>query len=145
MWNKVWLSVLGLLLAAGMACEKKMVLKKVQLDIKGETFTVEVAQTEAEQVRGLMSRDKLGAREGMLFVNREYVSGAFWMKNTRIPLSIAFLSDTGKILDIKNMNPFDERSVQSAYAYMYALEVNKGAFREVGAARGDYIKLPEDF
>ena len=71
-----------------------------QLSIKGKKIRVEVVRTEDEKARGLMFRDKLGTDEGMLFVYEKEEFLTFWMKNTPLPLSIAFIDQKGKIVDI---------------------------------------------
>ena len=144
MQNKLLCTVFALFLIL-ISCANKGKMETITIKIKDTIFTVEVARTADEQQRGLMFRNKLGNRNGMLFAYKEYTKGAFWMKNTRIPLSIAFISDTGKILDIKNMTPYSEQTVAPAYSYLYALELNKGAFQEIGAQTGDYIQFPEGF
>ena len=144
MWNKIGL-LLGMILILGLGCDKSHKLETITLGIAGENFKVELARPDEEQARGLMFRKKMGPREGMLFVYHEYVKHAFWMKNTELPLSIAFIADNGKILEIQNMTPFSERSVSPTYSYMFALEVNKGVFPEIGAAEGDFITFPAGF
>ena len=69
----------------------------------------------------------------------------FWMKNTSLPLSIAFLSADGEILQIELLTPFSEFTVQSRHAARYALEVNAGAFAEVGTNVGDLIGFPRNW
>jgi uncharacterized protein len=105
---------------------------------------VEVADTEAERERGLMGRSTLGADAGMVFVFPESVRGAFWMKDTLIPLSIAFYDEGGRILRILDMEPC-RRDPCPLYdpgvAYRGALEVNRGAFRSWGVGEGDRLRL----
>jgi len=140
MWTKTRIGM-GLLVLSLLACRSGLKMEKMELEIQNVIFTVEIARSQEEQQQGLMYRDKMGAHEGMIFVYPQYIRGGFWMKNTRIPLSIAFIGDNGKILDIKNMEPYSEKTVMSAYDYMYALEVNKGAFDAIGAKTGDFIKF----
>jgi len=113
-----------------------------QLTIKGKKIRVEVARTEEEKSRGLMFRDKLGPDEGMLFIYEQEDFLSFWMKNTPLPLSIAFLDQRGKIVDIQDMEPFNLRTHTSARPALYALEMNKGWFRKKGIKVGDVISLP---
>ena len=119
-------------------------LPRVKVLIKGVEFSIEVARTPAEQERGLMFRKTLGAHEGMIFAYDVDQHLDFWMKNTSIPLSIAFLSADGKILQIEDMKPFSVDTIHSRIACRYALELNKGAFKEVGAEVGDVVVLPPD-
>ena len=105
---------------------------------------VEVARTPEQRARGLMFRRSLAPRAGMVFIFERDVSGAFWMKDTLIPLSIAFYDRRGRILRIMVMQPcraepcplYDPR-----VAYRGALEVNKGSFGRWGVTRGDTIRL----
>ncbi len=103
---------------------------------------VEIADTNAERQRGLMERDELAEDAGMLFVFDREEPRSFWMRNTRIPLSIAYIDAEGRIVDIKDMEPFDETPVPSAEPAQYALEVNQGFFAEQGIEVGDVAELP---
>jgi hypothetical protein len=114
----------------------------VQLTIKGKKIRVEVARTEEEKSQGLMFRDKLGPDEGMLFIYEREDFLSFWMKNTPLPLSIAFLDHRGKIVDLQDMEPFNLRTHTSARPALYALEMNKGWFKKNGVKVGDIIQMP---
>jgi hypothetical protein len=127
--------------AAGCAAKAE----RVQLTVGSGVFTVEVARTEAQRELGLMHRRKIGAREGMLFVFDSDQHLSFWMKDTLVPLSIAFLSSEGRILQIEDMEPLSLKAIRSQLSARYALELQKGACSEVGAAVGDTIVLPEGF
>src|SRR4030042_2033836 len=116
--------------------------KLVSLMIKGKKITVEVVRTEEEKARGLMFRESLGHGEGMLFVYEEEGRLSFWMKNTRIALSIAFIDKNGKIVDIQDMEPFNLKTHVAAHPAQYALEMNKGWFQRNGIAPGDFVNLP---
>ena len=133
--------ILGLLTLLIMGCGGR--LETVTLEIGGERFRVEVARTPQEKARGLMDRKRLGSRRGMLFVYGEDRRLSFWMKNTSIPLSIAFLDKAGRIVQIEEMEPFDPTSVRSRISVRYALEVPRGTFRSLGVEEGDRIGLPE--
>jgi uncharacterized membrane protein (UPF0127 family) len=113
-----------------------------QLTIKGKDIRVEVVRTEGEKARGLMFRDKLGADEGMLFVYEKEEFLTFWMKNTPLPLSIAFIDPNGKIVDIQDMDPFSLRTHTSAQPARYALEMNRNWFQKNGIKVGDVVKMP---
>ena len=113
-----------------------------EIIINGETFYVEIARTEAERARGLMYRKTLNERQGMLFVFELEQPLSFWMSNTYLPLSLAFLSNSGEILEIVDMQPLSRTTVQSRFPSKYALELLQGSFRQVGAKVGDYIILP---
>jgi len=135
---------LGALIAAG-AAACAPVGERVSLSVGGEKFSVEVARTDAARAKGLMGRSTLGPREGMLFVFDHDQHLDFWMKNTRIPLSIAFLSAEGKILEIVDMQPFSEKLIRSRLSSRHALELRQGGFGEVRAGEGDFVILPEGF
>jgi uncharacterized protein len=105
---------------------------------------VEIADDAAEQQRGLMERTELGENSGMLFVYQEEQQLSFWMRNTLIPLSIAYIDADGQIVDIQDMQPLDETSHPSAEPAQYALEVNQGFFEEHGVQVGDTVEVPPD-
>ena len=138
--------VLVLLVAASAAAAPR--LERAKLEIRtGERvvrLSVELAKTESERATGLMHRRSLPRNAGMLFVYGYDTSGAFWMKNTRIPLSIAFMDARGRILRILHMTPC-RRDPCPPYdpgvSYRSALEVNRGAFARWGVEPGDVVKL----
>jgi uncharacterized membrane protein (UPF0127 family) len=105
---------------------------------------VEIADDTPEQMRGLMYRTALAEDRGMLFVFDEEQELSFWMKNTLIPLSIAFVDSEGRIVDIQDMKPLDDDPPHyvSAEPARYALEVNRGFFEERGIKVGDSAELP---
>ena len=135
------IAVAALLAIAGCAAR----LERVTVTVGSDVFTVEVARTDEERARGLMHRRSLGDRDGMLFVFEADQHLAFWMKDTRVPLSIAFLSSEGRILQIEDMEPLSQKAVRSRQSARYALELPRGAFTEVGAAEGDTVVLPDGF
>jgi uncharacterized protein len=103
----------------------------------------EVADSAEERRIGLMNRRSLADNAGMLFVFFEEHAGGFWMKDTLIPLSIAYFDDRGKILAILDMDPCTTVSCPSYYPgvpYWGALEVNQGSFEEWGVEEGDIIR-----
>jgi uncharacterized protein len=141
---RVLLASSGLCLALCMVrCAQGM--EKITLTVGGQAFTVEVARTDAERQKGLMERSSLGAREGMLFVFDRDEHLDFWMKNTRIPLSIAFLASDGRILEVADMQPFSMKTVRSRFSSRYALELRQGTFAEIGAGEGAAVAFPEGF
>ena len=112
---------------------------------------VEIADDIFESMRGLMYRTELAENRGMLFVFAEEQQRSFWMKNTFIPLSIAYIDSEGRIVDIQKMEPVNnEQTVPdadlpryvSAEPAMYALEVNQGFYEECGIEVGDTAELP---
>jgi uncharacterized protein len=105
---------------------------------------VEVADQPAEWQRGLMHRRSLAPNAGMVFVFPQPIRGGFWMKNTLIPLSIAYFDARGRILRIMDMAPCRAdpcRTYDPKVAYRGALEVNRGAFVRWAVRRGDRIRL----
>jgi uncharacterized membrane protein (UPF0127 family) len=103
---------------------------------------VEIADTPDERLTGLMGRPALAADTGMLFIFDQEQMLSFWMKDTLIPLSIAYINAEGRIVDIQDMQPLDETSHPSAEPAQYALEVNQGFFEERGVMVGDIVELP---
>jgi len=118
---------------------------KIVLSGAGQQISAEVARSDWEREHGLMGRTRLGAHQGMLFVFGRDEHLEFWMKNTPLPLSIAFISAEGKVLEIRDMLPFDLRTVRSKFSARYALEMNQGAFRKLGIAEGDFLTFPAGF
>lgn len=102
---------------------------------------IETACTPAEQQKGLMFREKLPPNQGMLFVFSTERSLSFWMKNTLIPLSIAYINSKGVIIDIQDMQPRDETTHPSQKPAQYALEMNQGWFKSHQVQIGDSISL----
>ena len=103
---------------------------------------VEIARTSAERQRGLMNRRTLPAKAGMVFVYPQAVSNGFWMKNTLIPLDIAFYDGRGRILRILTMQPCRRdpcKVYDPGVSYRAALEVNAGSFRRWEVKAGDRI------
>jgi uncharacterized membrane protein (UPF0127 family) len=105
---------------------------------------VEIADNASEHARGLMYRTTLAENRGMLFIFEGEQTLSFTMKNTLIPLSIAFIGSEGRIVDIQDMKPLDDDppSYVSARPAQYALEVNQGFFEERGVEVGDRAELP---
>lgn len=104
----------------------------------------EVAETDRQRELGLMHRESLPRDAGMVFIFFEPQQGGFWMKNTLIPLSIAFFDVDGKILEILDMEPCRQDPCEiydPGVSYMGALEVNQGAFDRWNVEEGDFIQL----
>jgi uncharacterized protein len=111
-------------------------LPTVQLSIKGHGLVAEVAATTPTRTVGLMRRFSLKPDHGMLFVFDAPQPLAFWMKNTFVPLSIAFIGADGRILNIDDMAPQTETTHPSRGPALYALEMKKGWFAERGIVAG---------
>lgn len=108
---------------------------------KVSALQVEVAKTPGELQRGLMNRKSLPSGSGMLFDFGGEVETAFWMKDTSIPLSIAFISPDGKVLAVKDMVPYDLAAVEPPGEYRYTVETNRGWFKEHGIGPGDMATI----
>ena len=132
-----------LCLVALLGCATR--LDRITMEAAGRQITVEVAKTEAEREHGLMGRRSMGETDGMLFVFDRDQRMAFWMKDTPLPLSIAFLSAEGKVLEIEDMQPFSEAIIHSRLSARYALEMNQGAFGRLGIHEGDTFTFPKGF
>ena len=100
---------------------------------------VEVVSTDEQRALGLMHRKQLGANDGMLFIFDEPAYHSMWMKNTFIPLSVAFVDAQGVILNILDMEPHTENPNMSAGPSIYAIEVNKGWFAAKKVKAGDRV------
>jgi len=108
------------------------------------TLRVEVASTDAQRAQGLMNRRRLAPDAGMVFLFPQPTRTQFWMKDTLIPLSIAFYDRRGRILRILAMAPCRAAACpvyDAGVAFRGALEVNRGAFRRWGVRAGSVVKL----
>lgn len=125
----------------------KVTFKKEQIQIGAKKITVEIAQSREQQEHGLMFREKMPTDSGMLFIFKDEQPLSFWMKNTYIDLSIAYIGKNKKIIDIIDMKATS--SLQTSYpSYpsskpaMYALEMNQGWFTKNRIKIGDLLRLP---
>jgi uncharacterized protein len=115
-------------------------LPTVPLTAGMHVIQAEVAQTPQQQQIGMMHRRTMGANEGMLFVYAQPNRLCFWMRNTLIPLTIAFIADDGRIVHLADMKPLDESSHCSTEPVRYALEMNQGWFSKKGIRKGDRLR-----
>ncbi|MDR0496725.1 MAG: DUF192 domain-containing protein [Treponema sp.] len=99
----------------------------------------EIAGTPKQREQGLMNREELKDGEGMLFIFEKDQVLSFWMKNTLIPLSIAYIASDGRILEMYDMQPGNLDSVRSSRSARYALEVPQGWFNRAGIEPGDRL------
>jgi uncharacterized membrane protein (UPF0127 family) len=111
----------------------------MQLSINGVPLIVTLADDDSSRIEGLMNTPQLDMETGLLFRWPDSTPRSFWMKDTSIPLDIAYISDTGDILNIEEMEPFSLKSVISNGPATCALEVNRGWFRENGVKQGDHV------
>ncbi len=144
-WNNIfrgslkWVFLLFFPLMIGLVHSQE--LPKIPLYIKQKTIQVEVAKTPEERAVGLMNRKHLGKDEGMLFIFEEEGYHSFWMKDTYIPLSIAFINREGRIVKIADMKPLTLASHSPPQPILYALEMNQGWFSKNGIKVGDLIRF----
>ena len=118
----------------------------IALRVGGAPLQVEVAANDEARFCGLAQRDDLAAGSGMLFVYSEPKALEFWMKDTRIPLALAFVDNDRRITEIHQLTPdMGERSITSAQPARFALEANPGWFDANGVSVGDPLefKLPD--
>ena len=121
---------------------RRYLKESVPLLIKvGDTpLKVEIVSDEENIKKGLMFRNELGSDSGMLFVFPEPAQKSFWMKNTNIPLSIAYVNEDNKILNIEDMTPHDTNGTSSQGKAKCAIETNKGWFKSNGIKPGDHVE-----
>ena len=111
----------------------------VQLSAGMHLIQAEVAQTDPQRQQGLMFREKMANNHGMVFVFDQPSSQCMWMKNTPLPLSVAFLDAEGKIINIEDMQPKTLESHCSTKPAKYALEMNLGWFKQKNVKPGSAI------
>ena len=112
------------------------------LNFSGVSLKVEVAALPEERELGLMFRNSLKENEGMLFVFKEGTGQRFWMKNTRIPLDIGYLSTSGVLLEVHKAKPYDLSGVPSrSHDIKFVLELNAGGYKKLGIKIGSRISL----
>ncbi len=119
--------------------EAQASLPRIPLQIGAHALDAEVADDPLERQMGLMFREELGADAAMLFIYPDERERSFWMKNTPLPLSIAYLDATGLIVHIADMQPLDVTPVPSRHAVRFALEVNQGWFEQHGVTTGQRL------
>ena len=137
----VWLTLLGA--CAGTPSTTTAAMPERSIGVGPHQLQVEVAANPDDRALGLMHRKNMPEERGMLFVYKDEKPRSFWMKDTHIPLSIAFADRSGKIVKIKDMTPFSTKPVKSLYPATYALEVNQGWFERHGVDVGALLnELP---
>jgi uncharacterized membrane protein (UPF0127 family) len=108
--------------------------------IKGIRLNVEIARTPEERGRGLMFRKSLPQDQGMLFIYEDSDIRSFYMKNTYIPLSLAYIDENCQIVQLVDMEPLEEESYLSVKPAQFVLEVNRGWFEKNNVKVGDIVK-----
>jgi len=127
---------LAILLAFAAAPALAQQLPVVQLSAGMHSIRAEVAADFSTRMRGLMHRASLPANSGMLFIFDQPSIHCMWMKNTLIPLSVAFLDEAGTVINVADMQPHSEQSHCAAREARYALEMNRGWFTARGIKPG---------
>lgn len=123
-------------------CEGLKRNRLVPIQVAGIGLEIELATTPEELTLGLMYRQNLGDNEGMLFCFPKEKQVSFWMKDTHIPLSIAFIKADGRIVQIESMEPYSLDHHVSREKVRYALEMNDGWFQAHKVKVGDMVKIP---
>lgn len=134
---KKWCLALSMALVAQVGWAERLQVK--DLSVGMYRIQAEVAATENDREFGLMNRSSMPASAGMLFVFDNAAMHCFWMKNTLIPLSVAFIDDAGKIVNVEDMKAQTEDAHCPRRPIRYALEMNQGWFRTHGADIGSQI------
>ena len=134
-----WLAVALLPWSAFAQSAPQPPLRTTQLTAGIHVITAEVASTPLSRTIGLMMRERLAPNHGMVFVFEEKSHHCFWMRNTLIPLSIAFIEDDGTIVHIADMSPKSDASTCPPKPVRYALEMEQGWFTKRGAAVGKKV------
>jgi uncharacterized membrane protein (UPF0127 family) len=124
------------LISLGVAAQ---VMPVMELQAGFHRIEAEVASTPQARAQGLMQRREMAPQRGMLFVFTESAGHCMWMKNTFIPLSVAFLDEAGRIINVADMQPHNENNHCAAKPARYALEMNLGWFRQRQLDAGSVI------
>ena len=129
--------VLSLLLSASaFAQEEPQALPSIRINAGIHNIAAQLAQTPQQREIGLMFRKSMGANDGMLFAFEQPGQQCFWMKNTLIPLAIAFIADDGSVINIDSMKPQTLDGHCSAVPVRFVLEMNEGWFAKRGIKAG---------
>ena len=121
------------------AASQAQQLQATTLNAGMHNIRAQLAMTPEQRQIGLMYRREMPANDGMLFVFEEPQPQCFWMKNTLLPLTIAFVADDGTIVNLADMQPMNEASHCSAKPVRYALEMNQGWFAKRGIKAGSKL------
>ncbi len=134
-----------LLLVAGPALAQgkpQLNLPRIQLSAGMHLIDAQVAQTPEQREIGLMHRPQMPVTEGMLFVFEQPATQCFWMKNTLLPLTAAFVADDGRVVNLADMKPQSTDSHCSAEPVRFVLEMNQGWFAKRGVKAGSRLSGP---
>ena len=150
---------IGFILNLSSCKENKKVIKQTEVTFKKEgvltifktidstqvTLDIEIADTDFDVQTGLMYRNSMDTKQGMLFVFDDVTERFFYMKNTKIPLDLIYINEKKNIVSFqKNTKPFDESSLPSNFPAKYVLEINAGLVDTWALAVGDSISYVED-
>ena len=136
-WMNACLMLLGIGMSLqAMAQQPQMNLPRARLSAGMHLLDVQLAQTPQERQIGLMFRREMPQHEGMLFVFEQPATQCFWMRNTLIPLTAAFLADDGTIVNLADMKPQSDDSHCSTKPVRFVLEMNQGWFAKRNIASG---------
>lgn len=124
------------------AGKPQMDLPRAQLQAGMHLLQVQVASTGQQREVGLMWRKEMPIQEGMLFVFEQAAGQCFWMRNTLIPLTAAFIADDGTIVNLADMQPQSDTSHCSGQPVRFVLEMNQGWFAKRGIRPGQKIGGP---
>jgi uncharacterized membrane protein (UPF0127 family) len=140
--SRRWAAGLAALLLAGVswAQDGPQSLPAIRINAGIHNITAELARTAEQREVGLMFRTALGANEGMLFAFEQPTQQCFWMKNTLIPLAVAFVADDGSIVNIDSMRPQTLDGHCSTAPVRYVLEMNEGWFAKRGIRPGSKLR-----
>lgn len=139
--TRTWAGLVLALAASWVSAQDRaQQLPSIQLGAGMHLIQAEVAQTDEQRAIGLMHRPSMPANNGMLFVFEQPQPQCFWMKNTLLPLSIAFIADDGTIVNIEEMKAQTLDSHCSAKPVRYALEMNTGWFAKKGIKPGSKLR-----
>ena len=127
------------MLCFGPALAQQTSLPTATLNAGIHVIQAEVAGNAATRSQGLMRRKAMAQGAGMLFLFDESAAHCMWMKNTLIPLSVAFIDERGQIVNIADMQPLDETSHCASRPARYALEMNQGWFKKRGIGPGSHV------
>jgi uncharacterized membrane protein (UPF0127 family) len=123
------------------SCQKQAEYKQANITISNVLVVLDVAETNATIKRGLKNKESLCTKCGMLFDWHKSRYVKFWMKDTHIPLDIAYINEDLMITEIIAMQPLDENSIKSKYKARYAIEMNNGWFASNGIQIGDKVTI----
>jgi len=136
------LFLLAFMSSLTLAHKTDSVFPSVNVKVKQNVYPLEYANTFELRAQGLMHREKMCESCGMLFNFKQIKRAGMWMKNTLMPLDVAFIRADGKITDIKAMQPHDLTTIASSQPVLYAWEMNQGWFAKNAIKVGDTVVIP---